>query len=34
MKTAVRGKGGFSAEYFGIYYHGVASTHIDALCHT
>ena len=34
MKTAVRGKGGFSADYFGIYYHGVASTHIDALCHT
>jgi len=34
MKTAVRGKGGFSADYYGIYYHGVASTHIDALCHT
>jgi hypothetical protein len=34
MKTSVRGKGGFSADYYGIYYHGVASTHIDALCHT
>jgi len=34
MKTATRGKGGFSADYYGIFYHGVASTHIDALCHT
>ena len=34
MKTAARGKGGFSADYYGIFYHGVASTHIDALCHT
>src|SRR5688500_4507739 len=34
MKTHPRGKGGFSADYYGIYYHGVASTHIDALCHT
>src|SRR2546429_2246633 len=34
MKTAQRGKGGFSADYYGIFYHGVASTHIDALCHT
>jgi len=34
MKTHLRGKGGFSADYYGIYYHGIASTHIDALCHT
>ena len=34
MKTHPRGKGGFAADYYGIYYHGVASTHIDALCHT
>src|SRR5512138_1184796 len=34
MKTHMRGKGGFSADYYGIYYHGIASTHIDALCHT
>jgi kynurenine formamidase len=34
MRTHPRGKGGFSADYYGIYYHGVASTHIDALCHT
>ena len=29
-----RGIGGFAADYYGIFYHGVASTHIDALCHT
>lgn len=34
MKTVPRGIGGFAADYYGIYYHGVASTHIDALCHT
>jgi kynurenine formamidase len=34
MKTVPRGKGGFAADYYGIFYHGVASTHIDALCHT
>jgi len=28
------GKGGFAADYYGIFYHGIASTHIDALCHT
>ena len=34
MRTVPRGeKGGFSADYYGIYYHGVASTHLDALCH-
>src|SRR5262247_3583945 len=34
MRTHARGQGGFSADYYGIYYHGIASTHIDALCHT
>jgi kynurenine formamidase len=34
MKTMARGKGGFAADYYGIFYHGVASTHLDALCHT
>ena len=34
MRTVPRGKGGFAADYYGIFYHGVASTHIDALCHT
>ena len=34
MRTLPRGKGGFAADYYGIFYHGVASTHLDALCHT
>ena len=34
MKTHPRGNGGFAADFYGIYYHGIASTHIDALCHT
>ncbi|HUF91597.1 MAG TPA: cyclase family protein [Candidatus Limnocylindria bacterium] len=34
MKTMRRGTGGFAADYYGIFYHGVASTHLDALCHT
>src|SRR5712671_1580212 len=34
MRTHARGKAAFAADYYGIYYHGVASTHIDALCHT
>ena len=34
MKTVPRGVGGFAADYYGIFYHGVASTHLDALCHT
>src|SRR5688572_24192588 len=34
MKTMARGRGGFAADYYGIFYHGVASTHLDALCHT
>lgn len=34
MKTVPRGEGGFSADFYGIFYHGVASTHLDALCHT
>lgn len=34
MRTLPRGKGGFAADYYGVFYHGVQSTHIDALCHT
>jgi kynurenine formamidase len=34
MKTIPRGVGGYAADYYGIFYHGVASTHLDALCHT
>ena len=34
MRTLARGKGGFAADYYGIFYHGIASTHLDALCHT
>src|SRR5262245_21809278 len=34
MRTLPRGTGGFAADYYGIFYHGVASTHLDALCHT
>ncbi|MGH7359814.1 MAG: cyclase family protein [Candidatus Rokuibacteriota bacterium] len=34
MRTVPRGTGGFAADYYGIFYHGVASTHLDALCHT
>ena len=34
MRSLPRGNGGFAADYYGIFYHGVASTHIDALCHT
>jgi kynurenine formamidase len=30
---AARGTGGISGDYYGIEYHGVASTHVDALCH-
>ena len=34
MKTVPRGAGGYAADFYGIYYHGVATTHLDALCHT
>ena len=35
MKTVPRGEdAGFSADFYGIFYHGIASTHLDALCHT
>jgi len=35
MKTVPRGDdAGFSADFYGIFYHGIASTHLDALCHT
>jgi kynurenine formamidase len=34
MKTVPRGRGGFAADFYGVYYHGWANTHLDALCHT
>ena len=34
MKIVPRGTGGLSADYVGIYYHGIASPHLDAPCHT
>src|SRR6266540_537214 len=34
MQVIPRGTGAFAGDYYGIFYHGVASTHIDALCHT
>jgi kynurenine formamidase len=34
MKTVPRGTGGFAADYYGVFYHGWANTHLDALCHT
>ena len=37
MKRLVRGEavlGGGAVDYYGLYYHGVTTTHIDALCHT
>ncbi len=34
MKTVPRGAGGFAADFYGTFYHGWASTHVDALCHT
>jgi len=34
MRTVPRPGGGFAADYYGVFYHGVQSTHIDALCHT
>lgn len=33
MRRLVRGGGGGAVDYYGISYHGVASTHLDALCH-
>jgi kynurenine formamidase len=34
MRTVDRGGGGgFAADFYGISYHGQASTHLDALCH-
>src|SRR5437879_12566615 len=32
MRTLPRGTGGFAADYYGIFYHGVASTDIGAPC--
>src|SRR2546422_4803289 len=35
MKTVPRGDdAGFSADFYGIFYHGIASPHLYALCHT
>src|SRR5207249_10071375 len=34
MQVVPRGKGAFARDYYDIFYHGVTSTHIDALCHT
>jgi kynurenine formamidase len=34
MRVIPRGTGAFAADYYGIFYHGIASTHLDALCHT
>jgi kynurenine formamidase len=31
--TAPRGVGGIATDYYGIEYHGVTTTHLDALCH-
>ena len=31
--SAPRGSGGIATDYYGIEYHGTASTHVDALCH-
>src|SRR4051812_48588660 len=25
--------GGYAADYYGMYYHGLTTTHLDALCH-
>lgn len=33
MRWFPRGAGGAAVDYYGISYHGVATTHIDALCH-
>jgi hypothetical protein len=33
MRLLDRGAGGAAIDYYGISYHGVASTHLDSLCH-
>ena len=33
MRSSAREGGGAAVDYYGIAYHGVASTHVDALCH-
>lgn len=33
MRSGPRGTGGVAVDYYGISYHGQATTHIDALCH-
>lgn len=34
MRIVPRGSGGFAGDFYGVFYHGWASTHLDALCHT
>ena len=34
MRIVPRGRGGFAGDFYGTFYHGWASTHLDALCHT
>jgi kynurenine formamidase len=34
MKRLAREGGGGAVDYYGLYYHGVTTTHLDALCHT
>ena len=33
MRTIERGTGGGAVDYYGIFYHGIVTTHLDALCH-
>jgi hypothetical protein len=33
MRMGARGSGGAATDYYGIAYHGQATTHLDALCH-
>lgn len=33
MDRGVRGTGGAATDFYGVAYHGMASTHIDSLCH-
>ena len=33
MRTLSFGRGSAAVDYYGIYYHGIVTTHVDALCH-
>jgi putative cyclase len=33
MRTNQRGNGGSAVDYYGVAYHGTATTHLDSLCH-